>query len=402
MKVAYLVNQYPKVSHSFIRREIVGLEAQGIEVARFSIRSCEGELVDSADKQELDKTRYVLASGAKQLMGGTLGVLFSSPVSFFRVLGLTLQIGWGSERGVFIHLAYFIEACALLGWFREAKVEHLHVHFGTNSATVAMLCRALGSPPYSFTVHGPEEFDKAQAISLPEKIERAAFVIAITFFCKSQLFRWCNYQQWEKIHIVHCGLDELFLEQTFVPLPDVPRLVCVGRLSAQKGHFLLIEAISQLAAAGKECELVLVGDGELRPQLETLIEQLGLTERVKITGWATNTEVRQYILASQLMVLPSFAEGLPVVLMEALAVARPAVSTYIAGIPELVVPGESGWLVPSGSVEALTAALREALATPKEKLEQMGLAGAEIVREQHSIKHEAAKLAALFRSQRWQ
>lgn len=399
MKVAYLVNQYPKVSHSFIRREIIGVEANGIEVARFSIRSCEEELVDPADKQELEKTRYVLPGGAALLLSGMLRVLLSSPIVLLQVLGLTLRIGWGSERGVLIHLAYFAEACVLLGWFREAKVDRVHVHFGTNSAAVAMLCRALGGPPYSFTVHGPEEFDKAKAISLPEKIERASFVVAITSFCKSQLFRWCDYKQWGKIHIVRCGLDEMFLEQPFVPLPDISRLVCVGRLSEQKGHFLLLEALGQLAAEGREFELVLVGDGELRPQVESFIEQLGLKERVKITGWATNAEVRQYILDSQLMVLPSFAEGLPVVLMETLAIARPAVSTYIAGIPELVVPGESGWLVPSGSVEALTAALREALEMPEEKLEQMGKAGAEIVKQRHNIKHETAKLAELFRSE---
>lgn len=398
MTIAYLVNQYPKVSHSFIRREIVGVEAMGIRVARFSIRSLESELVDEVDKLEQELTQIVLGIGKVGLLLALIRVAITRPVRFLSAFWLMLQVGRHSERGILRHFAYLAEACVLLRWFSDAGIAHVHAHFGTNSTTVAMLCHVLGGPPYSFTVHGPEEFDKVQTISLTEKINRAAFVVAVSSFGKSQLYRWCEREHWAKIHVVHCGVDKLFLKQPHVPIPDQPRLVCVGRLCEQKGQLLLIEAASRLAAEGLPFKLVLVGDGPLRPQIETLIAQNGLQEHVEITGWASNSEVQQQILASRAMVLPSFAEGLPVVIMEALALERPVISTYVAGIPELVEPGTCGWLVPPGSVEALTAAMRTALLLPVEKLEQMGRLGVERVALEHDAEQEASKLAALFPS----
>lgn len=398
MTIAYLVNQYPKVSHSFIRREIVGVEAMGIRVARFSIRSLESELVDEVDKLEQELTQVVLGIGKVGLLLALIRVAITRPVRFLSAFWLMLQVGRHSERGILRHFAYLAEACVLLGWFSDAGIAHVHAHFGTNSTTVAMLCHVLGGPPYSFTVHGPEEFDKVQTISLTEKINRAAFVVAVSSFGKSQLYRWCEREHWAKIHVVHCGVDKLFLKQPHVPIPDQPRLVSVGRLCEQKGQLLLIEAASRLAAEGLLFKLVLVGDGPLRPQIETLIAQNGLQEHIEITGWASNSEVQQQILASRAMVLPSFAEGLPVVIMEALALERPVISTYVAGIPELVEPGTCGWLVPPGSVEALTAAMRTALLLPVEKLEQMGRLGAERVALEHDAEQEASKLAALFPS----
>jgi len=394
--VAYLINQYPKVSHSFIRREITGLEACGIQVARFSIRSCSTELIDDADKRELERTRVVLEVGWVGLLLELLHVAATKPLRFLQTLWLTFRLGQCSERGTLLHLAYLAEACVLLRWFSESGIAHVHAHFGTNSTTVAMLCHTIGGPPYSFTVHGPEEFDKAKAIALDEKIKRSAFVVAVSSFGKSQLYRWCEYDQWSKIHVIHCGVDELFLKQEATPIPDQPRLVCIGRLCEQKGHLLLIEVAGRLAVEGLQFRLVLVGDGPLRSKIEALIAQLGLQNHVEITGWASNPEVQQHILAARVMVLPSFAEGLPVVVMEALALSRPVLSTYVAGIPELVEPGACGWLVPPGSVDSLTEAMRAILQTPVEKLEQMGRVGATRVAEQHDAAIEASKLAALF------
>jgi glycosyltransferase involved in cell wall biosynthesis len=396
--IAYLINQYPKVSHSFIRREIAGIEASGIQVKRFSIRSCSAELVDEADKLELEGTRVVLGIGIVGLLFGLLRVAVTRPIRFLQALWLMLRLGWRSEQGVLLHLAYLAEACVLLRWFSDSDVAHVHAHFGTNSTTVAMLCRAIGGPPYSFTIHGPEEFDKVKALALAEKVERAAFVVTVSSFGKSQLYRWCASKQWSKIHVVHCGVDDGFLAQPSVAVPAEPRLVCVGRLCEQKGHLFLLDAVRQLAAENLRFKLVLVGDGPLRTEISALIAQLGLQDRVEVTGWASSSEVRQHILASRAMVLPSFAEGLPVVIMEALALGRPVISTYVAGIPELVEPGVCGWLVPPGSVQALTTAMRAALQLPVEKLEQMGRAGRERVAQQHDVTVEASFLAALFRS----
>jgi colanic acid/amylovoran biosynthesis glycosyltransferase len=397
MTIAYLVNQYPKVSHSFIRREILGLEACGIKVARFAIRCSESELVDKADKLELTKTRSVLAIGKLALLISLLRVFITKPICFLKALWLALKIGWGSDRGVLLHLAYLAEACVVLTWCLNDKISHIHSHFGTNSTTVAMLCHRLGGPPYSFTVHGPEEFDKAKGIALTEKIKRSAFVVAISSFGRSQLYRWCDLEDWSKIHVIHCGVDEIFFQENFISIPNEPQLVCVGRLSEQKGHLLLIEAAGKLSAEGWQFKLVLVGDGSLRSQIESRIVQLDLLNHIKITGWASNAEVKQEILSSRALVLPSFAEGLPVVIMEALALCRPVLSTYVAGIPELVEPGVCGWLIPPGSVEALTDAMRKILQLPVAELMQMGKTGVERVAQKHDAAIEAGKLAALFR-----
>ncbi|MBR8828138.1 MAG: glycosyltransferase [Gomphosphaeria aponina SAG 52.96 = DSM 107014] len=397
MKIAYLLNQYPKTSHSFIRREIVAIEAQGINVARFSIRSRpREELVDEADKLEAEKTKVVLSVGILGLVFSLLRVIVTKPVSFVKTLGLTLKISPGSERGIIRHLAYLAEACVLLGWFSELDISLVHAHFGTNAPTVAMLCHVLGGPPYSFTVHGPEEFEKAMAIALPEKIKRSAFVVGVSSFGQSQLYRWSKHEQWSKIHLVHCGVDQQFLNYPHQPISEEPRLVCVGRLSEEKGQLLLIDAAGQLAASGLEFKLVLVGDGELRSQCDAAIIQLGLQNHVEITGWASNEAVRQQILASRALVVASFAEGLPVVIMEALALGRPVITTQIAGIPELVESGVCGWLVPSGSVEALSTAMKTVLELPVAKLEQMGIIGAERVAKDHDVAVEAQKLAKLF------
>jgi len=396
MTIAYLVNQYPKVSHSFIRREILALEAGGTPVARFSVRSCSGELVDPADQAELHKTQVLLARGVSGLLTGLIQTALAHPRQFLKALAFTLSVSRRGQRGLAHHLAYLAEACILRREFALQGITHVHAHFGTNSTTVAMLCHALGGPTYSFTVHGPEEFDRPEALLLPEKIRRAAAVVAISAFGKSQLMRWCEAADWRKIQVVHCGVDEEFLTQAATPVPETQQLVCVGRLSEQKGHLLLLEAIAPLAAAGIPFKLVLVGDGELRPQVEAAIAQHGLQSCVEMTGWASSAEVRQHIVNSRALVLPSFAEGLPVVLMEALALARPVVSTYVAGIPELVEPGRSGWLVPPGSVEELTAALREVLQADPKTLSAMGEQGRSRVVQQHNAATEARKLAALF------
>lgn len=396
MTIAYLVNQYPKVSHSFVRREILAVENCGLKVARFSIRSCESELVDEGDKREQEQTKIVLGVGILGLVSGLLLVALTRPIRFVEALRLMLKVGWHSDRGIVLHFAYFAEACVLLNWFSTEGIKHVHAHFGTNSTTVAMLCRVLGGPTYSFTVHGPEEFDKATILGFEEKIKRAAFVAAVSSFGKSQLYRWCDRAFWSKIHVIHCGVDAAFLDLPYVPVTSEPRLVCIGRLSEQKGHLLLIEAAGKLASLGLQFKLILVGDGPLRSDIEKAIDQYGLQNHLEITGWADSDRVQQQILAARAMVLPSFAEGLPVVIMEALALSRPVISTYVAGIPELVEPGVCGWLIPAGSVEALADAMQEALEAPVERLEQMGKAGALRVAKQHNVAVEAKNLVALF------
>jgi glycosyltransferase involved in cell wall biosynthesis len=399
MKIAYLVNQYPKTSHTFIRREIQALEAEGVEVARFSLRRVAEELVTDADRVEQARTRVLLDAGSLLILLAVARAAVTRPVRFARALRAALAMGWRSDRGVLRHLAYLAEACLLQRWLLAAGASHVHAHFGTNPAAVALLCRELGGPPYSFTIHGPEEFDKPEFLALREKTRRAAFVAVVSHFGRSQLWRWARPEDWHKVDVIRCGLDtELIAAPRPPAVPRVPRLVCVARLSEQKGHLLLIDAAARLARGGVAFELVLAGDGPMRSAVEEAIARAGLGDRVRITGWLSAARVRDEILAARALVLPSFAEGLPVVAMEALALARPVITTAIAGTPELVEPGVTGWLVPAGSAAALVGAMREALEASPERLDEMGRAGAALVARQHDARHEARKLAELFRA----
>jgi colanic acid/amylovoran biosynthesis glycosyltransferase len=398
VKVAYLVNCYPRTSHSFIRREILALEAQGIEIKRFSLRPLDEKLVSDADRQELTRTRVVLDEGVWGHVLAVAATALRDPARLARALGLALRLGWRSERGLARHVAYLGEACVLARWLRREPVDHLHAHFGTNSAAVAMLCHAVGGPSFSFTVHGPDEFDKPEFLGLGEKIHQSAFVVAISSFGRSQLCRWSRYEDWAKIHVVRCGVEDELLHAPHAPVPSAPRLVCVARLSEQKGHLLLVEAAARLAAQGVPFEILLAGDGPLRGRIEELVAQLGIADRIRFGGWMSAVQVREAILSSRALLLPSFAEGLPVVVMESLALGRPVITTAIAGTPELVETGVTGWLVPAGSVDALVPAMRAALEAPTVQLEEMGRRGAALVAERHDVAKEARTLAGLFRS----
>jgi colanic acid/amylovoran biosynthesis glycosyltransferase len=320
------------------------------------------------------------------------------PASFLSAIGLAWRFHRASRRGPTAHLAYLIEACVLRGWFTRNNVQHVHAQFGTNATAVAALCRALGGPPYSFTTHGPEEFDQPRALSLGEKVHRAAFAVAVCWYGKSQLQRWCDSADWPKIHVIGCGIDSAFSQdiQQF-PVPDHPRFVCVGRLEAQKAHLVLLDAVKEIQSDGLAIEMVFVGEGSMRGQLVNAIRAMGLESTVRLAGALSGDAVRTEILNSRALVLSSFAEGLPVVLMEAMALGRPVIATWVAGVPELV-DSSCGWLVPAGDVSALASALRSAMHESAANLETMAEYGKRKVTAAHSAEVEGKNLYSLFSS----
>ncbi|HTT03876.1 MAG TPA: glycosyltransferase family 4 protein [Steroidobacteraceae bacterium] len=394
LKIAYFINHYPKVSHSFIRREILALERLGVEVQRIALRGWHGPLPDAEDRLERQRTRYVLQPGGWSLLLPALGRFLASPARFLQALALARRMARESGRSLPYHIMYLAEACRLVSWTRATGAQHVHAHFGTNSVEVVMLAHILGGPPYSFTVHGPEEF--LSPMGLEEKVRRSRFAVAISSHGCSQIFFRTRFEDWPKVRQVHCGIERSFYSEGEAVEGKANRLVCVGRLCEAKGQLLLVQAAASLAAQGIDFELVLAGDGPIRAQLEALISAQGLSGRVHITGWVSSPEVRAQILASRALVLPSFAEGLPVVIMEAMSLRRPVISTYIGGIPELVRHGENGWLIPAGSVEELAAAMRDCLARPAQHMQRLGAAAYQRVTTRHDIDTEALKLAQLF------
>ena len=309
MKVCYFASEYPAVPHTFIRREIAELEANEISVFRVSLRRGLRELVDQADLDERERTRYILEQGVFEIIR-TLAVSGARrPRMLLGAAIVAAKMMRRSHRPAPYHLAYLAEALVLAHWAIEQRVRHIHAHFGTNGAEVAMLMHFMTGIPYSFTVHGPDEFDSPEFLGLAEKVKHADFVCAVSSFTRSQICRWIPFADWEKIAVVKCGLDAEFLKQRRTKALSKTHIVSVGRLHRQKGQLVLLDALAALEHEGVPFRVTIAGDGPLRPELERRVCELGLVDKVVITGWLTNSQVLALITDARALVMPSFAGG---------------------------------------------------------------------------------------------
>lgn len=393
MGLAYLMNTYPITSTTFVRREIQAHEAAGVPVARFAIRDWNEDLVDPRDRAEIGKTTYILRQGAAALAGRAVREAFTNPLGFARALKTTLHLATRPGGTGLKNAAYLLEAVFFKQAARAGNVHHVHAHFSTNSAAVALLARRMGGPSYSFTAHGPDEFDDSVANGLPVKVEHAAFVAAITDYARGVILAATDGAGADKVHVVRCGIDLDEFHST--PPPDNKRIVCVGRLCPAKAQALLLAAVAPLVADNPDLELVLIGDGPDRAAIEAEISDLGLADHVTLAGWASGEEVRAAIQGARIFALPSFAEGLPIVLMESFAMGRAVVTTRITGIPELV-DADCGWIVEPGDVPALRDALSKALAADTATLARLAETGRARVAAAHGQTQNAEQLRALF------
>ncbi|WP_294926117.1 glycosyltransferase family 4 protein [uncultured Paracoccus sp.] len=394
MKIGYLVNTYPRPSHSFIRREIAALERIGVSVHRFAMRGDAQALRDPADLAEQQVTERILEQGARRLLQG---LLRHPSRRMAQALRLARQRAAAGESSLARQIVYLAEGAAVAQRANALGLSHIHAHFGTNSTRVAAYSHLLGGPRFSFTIHGPEEFDRPEALDLGGKLALSAFAVTVSSFGRSQLSRWADPADWNRIEVVHCGIEpERWSDPA--PMPPGPqlRMVAIGRFAEQKGFGLLIKAFAAAHRANPALHLSLVGDGPLRGQIESVIARESMQGAVDLLGWQDENGVRAALDASHLLVVPSFAEGLPVVIMEAMASARPCLATYIAGIPELVRPGTEGWLVPAGSARALAQEMGRIATLPRDRLAQMGQAARARVLARHDVNRSARMLADLF------
>ena len=303
-----------------------------------------------------------------------------------------------SDRPLFVHLIYVAEACLIAHWLHEGGVKHLHAHFGTNSAEVAMLVHVLGGPRWSFTAHGTETFDNPRLVGLTEKVIHCAFVVAVSSYGRAQVYRCVKPEYWHKVHVVHCGLDPVFGEcQRGAPHFAAAARVCSSTKSGEGPSSSFGSGISSVERS-IDFELILAGDGELRAGLEEKISRLQIKGPYSHYWLDQSQRVRDEILASRALVVPSLGEGLPVVITEAMSLGRPVIATLVGGIPELVRPGENGWLVPAGDAAALAEAMQACLDASDDVITRSGEAARKRVLEAFDADAEAAKLAELFYS----
>lgn len=395
-RIAYLTGQYPEVSLTFILREVEALRAMGAEVVTCSIRETPPEQHPGAAEKEAARTTFHVLKTAKNPAKflAAQSYAFKRPGAYFGALALAIRTRSPGIKAFIYQLIFFIEATILAKHLEEEGVEHLHNHFVFGSATVAMLVNKLTGIPYSFTLHGPADLFEPYRWALGEKAARAKFVSVISHFARSQLMFFSDPSHWDKFRIIHCGVDPSRYAGTPAKAQDELRLVFVGRLAPVKGIRVLFEAIERLAAELPQLRLVLVGDGPDRKRLEEAAKPLG--DRVRFTGYQSQIEVAETIQNCDVVVLPSFAEGVPVVLMEGLASARPVIATQVAGVGELIQNGEHGLIARPGDVEGLMDAIRTLAADPELRA-RMGTAGRQVVEADFDISVEAARLARLFR-----
>ena len=397
MRIAYLTGEYPRATDTFIQREVANLRSMGASVDTFSIRRTGDEhIVGEEQRRERDRTFYILPANLLNIVTAHLSLLFSSPQKYLQTIKLALSTSQPGLQGFIYQLFYFLEAGIVAKKVNERQIEHLHNHIAEASGTVAMLAAQMGGFTYSFTLHGPYIFFKAYQWRLDEKIKRALFVCCISDYARSQGMIFAPIEKWNRMHIIHCGVDPCLFDVASHQHQG-ERLLYVGRLAAAKGLPILLESLAIVKKQHPEVILTVVGDGSDRCHLEQMTLQLGLSENVNFVGYQSQAEVREYFQQTDVFVMSSFAEGIPVVLMEAMAAAVPVVATQIAGIGELVENGISGYLVPPGDSNVL--ALRiEKLLQDSTLRAAFGIAGRAKVEKDFNIQNEVARLYNLMNS----
>jgi glycosyltransferase involved in cell wall biosynthesis len=393
--VAWLTGDYVRASHTFIQREAAALRALGLDLRPFSIRPVAADQITGPEwREEAGRVAAVLPVALRPLpaLAAHAAALGRSPGLWARMLGrawATAAPGW---RGRAYGLIWFHEAVVLARALRRIGAVHLHNHFAMASCVVARMAAPLAGVSWSFTLHGPDDLSEAGRYRLDESIRGADFVVCISAFARSQAMLRAEPEDWDKLHVVHCGVEPGRYAGEAPGDPD--RLLFVGRLAAVKGVRVLLAALALARRERPGLHLRLVGDGPERGALEAEAVRLGLAGAVAFLGARGQAEVAAELAACGALVLPSFAEGVPVVLMEAMAAARPVVATRIAGVAELVEDGVSGLLVPPGEEEALARAMLAATADPA-RAAAMGAAGRARVRSEFDARAEAGRLARL-------
>jgi glycosyltransferase involved in cell wall biosynthesis len=376
-RIAYLISQYPAYSHTFILREVLQLRQFGVAIATASINLPDRpfDKLTDVERQEAEQTFYIKSQGITKAAQAFTKTLLSNPSGLFRGIKHAIKLGgWDIKRSLY-HVFYLAEALLVGQWMQTQGAKHLHVHFATPAASVGMLVKTVFGYSYSFTVHGPDEFYDAPGYNLPEKILAADFIFCISHYARSQVMKLSPVEAWPKFDVCRLGVDP----QRFNPQPktaanETCQLLCVGRLAPAKGQAILLESLAQLQEQGIAVNLTLVGMGPDEQSLRQYAESLHISQLVTFTGAVDQDHILDYYHAADIFVLPSFAEGLPVVLMEAMAMEIPCITTSITGIPELISSGVDGLLVPASDSIGLSAAIKQ-LAQDQALRQQLGKAG---------------------------
>ena len=399
-QIAYLCSQYPAVSHTFINREIEQILKQEIQVHPFTMRP--GKFLKGAAPFVIEQDRVTFCIHKQwpwRMIAAWLVQFARKPIGFIVGFFYALRLQQGRPKETLWAVFHFLEAVVLARVMEKRGISHVHVHFAGPEAAVALYAHRAFGLSYSLTLHGPDVFYNVALGNLKTKLSQAAFIICISHFARGQALRLLGAKGLKRTHIVRCGVDPNQFKpvKRAEPFEDRPfTMVCTGRLTPTKGQALLILACAALAAENFSFRCILIGPGDDRPNLEALIEEHKLGEHVILTGALPQHGVREQLERADLFVLPTFAEGVPVVLMEAMAMEIPCVTTRVAGIAELIDHEHDGWLIHSGDPVSLTHHLRMLMKDPNQ-LEAVGKRARAKVIDLYHIEKNGARLAQIFR-----
>jgi glycosyltransferase involved in cell wall biosynthesis len=397
MNMAYLISRYPAISHTFILREIDMLRRLGFEIYTASINAVDRqpEQLTAQEQAEVANTFYVKPSGIWGVLKAHVKTIFTHPIWYAKGLKFALGLGKTDLHKILYAFFYFVEAVMVGQWMRSNKVNHLHVHFGRAGATVGLIAKHTFPIEFSMTIHGPDEFYNVDDNYLAQKILDAKFICCISNFARSQLMMLSQPSEWDKFEISPLGVDpEVFKLRDIVAPSDVFEILCVGRLVPVKGQFILLNAVRQLLAEGRRIKLRYIGDGPDRARLENMVADSQLNEHIIFEGAVNQDDILQFYQSADIFTIASFAEGVPVVLMEAMMMGIPCVTTHITGIPELIGQGE-GLLVAPSDEEGLAEAIRK-LMDDENLYKQIAQAGHDSVMARYELSKNTERLAAIF------
>jgi colanic acid/amylovoran biosynthesis glycosyltransferase len=406
-RVAYLTGRYPAVSHTFILREVRALRQLGLTIDTFSVwRTSADQLLSDADRDEAARTFNLLPLSLGELVRSQVTALATSPSAYAGLVVRAFRVARPGLRGRFLAASWVVEALVLWRQLQGRGIRHVHAHLNGTGPAVAMLAtefanrasREAGRHTWSLTVHGPYEFYEVEEEALPEKVRSSDFAVCVSDFGRSQLMAFVDEDHWAKLHVVHCGVQPNSQPRREAGIDGGAgelRMVSVGRLNPVKGHAVLLQALAELQTRGVRGRLVIVGDGPKRNRLQELARELGLGDSVLFAGAVGQDEIAAHYDAADVLVHASFAEGIPVVLMEAMAHRLPVVAASVMGVGELVRDGENGLLVRPGRPDELASAVERLAADPKLR-QTMGEHGRRTVESEFDVSSSAARLRDLF------
>jgi len=397
IRMAYLLSRYPAISHTFFLKEILGLRRIGFEIETASVNPPDRPIskLPPLEAVEAHSTHYLKQVSFLDALSVLVTITFVHPRVALRGFRAAARLGdYDLSRKIYAFF-YMVEAFLLGRWMERRDLHHLHVHFGGSVATVAMLAAEAWGFDYSLTIHGPEEFYEVEHCYLPRKIDQAKFIFCISDFCRSQLMKYCDPAHWDKMHVIRLGVDT----EECKPLPQKEKLafeiVCVGRLVPAKGQHILLRAFSLVRSKGYSVHLTFIGDGPDRPTLEREVSERDLAAHVTVLGSLNHDQTRERVSHADIFALASFAEGVPVALMEAMAMGIPCVSTVVAGIPELIRDKIDGLLVPASSVDAFASAI-ELLLLDDDSRRRLGASARTRIIECYNLTDNLKLLASMF------